>query len=177
MSQNPPYLLYDDFTQGAQGLLNGRVPLIGPGGPWVEKNLATSAPIGGGVTTPGYSVVTAAGATSTQPVMGGIAAWNTLQLSNTPGEVGFNFTLADTANAYSPTIGVWKNGQVASPGNGELHVQVANFPVLTKLVSTTAMYSSADQSGAGTCSRVVEMSRRFVVRIQSSWSSHFDERS
>ncbi len=111
------YMLFDNFTQTPQGPFSGQWPLIGP--QWVEKDFATSA----SATDPGYSVITQDGLTSTSLAT---AAYNVVQLSETPGEVGFSFTLADKMKKYTPTVGVWNGGHVAS-NTGCLHVTTGNF--------------------------------------------------
>lgn len=132
------YLLFDDFS--LTGLLNGMAPKVGPGGlVWQEKNFATSGP----ATSPGFSVVTADGLTSNQTVAAGVAAWNVIELAEAPGEIGFTFKMADTANVYTPTVGCWTGGIAAQVGL--LHTQIGNF--LTQGQRTHLIFSTAYYKG------------------------------
>jgi hypothetical protein len=126
MMLDADYLLFDDFA--SLGLLHGKAPKIGPGGQtWQEKNFATTDPVNGTtVTSPGLSVVTANGMTSTLGVGADGGSYNVLQLRETPGEVGFTFMLANDTHTYTPTVATWPGGSGNAANIGVFHMQISN---------------------------------------------------
>ena len=120
----------------------------------------------------------ASSAATLKPFTAVASSYNILQLADTPGEIGFTFTLADNSHTYTPTAAIWPGGGSAAI-TGNLHGQVGNTLNLATLNFFTAYFLGGSgikdntwndaASGFATVNFTPGMVYTFRIFIEAPW--------